>query len=132
MMFSFTWLETERLHNEYRAIDLTREIRHVKEAIGQLRSERHRLSRLDRMEKEAPELHLVEAKPGQIKIVSVDREKLHALLTSHPASPESEGVHTRSAYLDLDEAGHDHQDAALNGEMARSGNAAPPVNQQPF
>ncbi len=101
MLFCFTWLETERLHNEYRAIELTREIRRVKDDIDRLRGERHRLSRLDRMHQAAPRLQLVEPKPGQIEIVSIEGDSLRALLSTPVETPVRR---TRSAYLNLESA----------------------------
>jgi hypothetical protein len=99
-LFVFTWLHTQRLQNEYRANELSREIRLVDERIGDLRGERYDLGRLQRMDAEAPEHALVEARPGQIRIVKVTREELAALEGERVPVPERTRV-TRSAVIHL-------------------------------
>jgi len=73
-LFSFTWLESARLKNEYRAIELSREIQEVKDEVARLCKERHDLGRLERMNEAAPVLELHEPAPGQVLIVKVSEE----------------------------------------------------------
>lgn len=116
LLFCFTWLETERLHNEYRAIELTREIRRVKDHIDELDSQRHRLSRFERMQQAAPELKLIEPTPGQIETISIEIDTLRALLSTPIETPARR---TRSAYLNLNDA--PRPSAAMAGdELAKS------------
>lgn len=99
-LFVFTWLHTQRLHNEYRANELAREIRRVNDRIGDLRGERYDLGRLERMEAAAPEHALTEPRPGQIRILKVTREEMAALEQDRVDMPERTRV-TRSAFIRL-------------------------------
>ena len=101
-LFVFTWLHTQRLHNEYRANELAREIKRVNDRIGDLRGERYDLGRLERMDAAAPEHALTEPRPGQVEIVSVTREELAALGRDRVPVPERTRV-TRSAVIRLDD-----------------------------
>lgn len=69
MFVSFTWLHTQRLRNEYRAIELKAEIQHTKERIVELRGKGYQLGSMERMEDAAPQHALVEARPGQIQVI---------------------------------------------------------------
>ena len=103
-LFVFTWLHTQRLHNNYRANELAREIERVNDRIGDLRGERYDLSRLERLDAKAAssEHGLVPPRPGQVEILSVTREELAALERDRVAVPERTHV-TRSALIRLDD-----------------------------
>lgn len=99
--FVFTWMHAQRLHNEYRAIELTAEIDRVKDRIAGLRGERYRLGRMERISEAAPQHALVEPRPGQVKVVQASVEDLRRMAAvkepaSKPAKP------TRSVVLILD------------------------------
>lgn len=101
LMFLFTWLERQRLNNEYRAQELTEEISEVKARMRKLHEQRHHLNRMERMEHEAPLLDLVEADPGQIILI---RAKNEGQILAPSPSREAERVRTaltRSATLFL-------------------------------
>ncbi len=99
-LFVFTWLHTQRLHNEYRANELAREIRRVNDRIGDLRGERYDLGRLERMDAAAPQHELTEPRPGQVKVLNVTREELAALDRDRVPIAERTRV-TRSAFIRL-------------------------------
>lgn len=69
VMFLFTWLEVERLNNEYRAQELAGEIIGVKAGIAKLQEQSAHLERMERMAQEAPSLSLTEPDPHQIVII---------------------------------------------------------------
>jgi hypothetical protein len=97
----FTWLHTQRLKNEYRANELAREIDRVNDRIGDLRGARYDLGRLERMDAEAPELALVEPRPGQVRILKVTAEELASLEADRVEVPERPRV-TRSVVVRVD------------------------------
>lgn len=99
--FVFTWLHAQRLHNEYRAIELAAEIDRVKDRIAGLRGERYRLGRMERISEAAPQHALVEPKPGQVKVVQANAEDLKRT-TVAKESPPKPAKPTRSVVLILD------------------------------
>ena len=74
VFFGFAWLEAERLKNEYRASGITEEIWEVRASIRKLREQRHYLNRMERMERHAPSLELIEANPDQIILIEATAE----------------------------------------------------------
>jgi hypothetical protein len=101
IFFEFTWLHAQRLHNEYRAIELTAEIDRVKDRIANLRGERYRLGRMERISEAAPEHDLVEPRPGQVQVMRATQEdaKTFAMAAQAPSKPARP---TRSVVLILD------------------------------
>lgn len=73
---TFTWLHSQILRNEYRAIDLANEIDRVNNRIAELRGERYQLGRMKRMNEKAADAALIEPKPGQIETVRAKSEDL--------------------------------------------------------
>ena len=119
VMFLFAWLEGQRLDNEYRAQDLTEEILEVKAKIEKLREQGYHLNRLKRMEKEAPDLFLREADPGQIVIIRGElRVETPASTNSHYAERRP-GPSRRSVVLRLGAADGGSVVMRLQLEVAR-------------
>jgi hypothetical protein len=98
-LFAFTWLESARLKNEYRAIELSREIDRIKDELARLNEERHDLGRLKRMNEAAPDLELSEPEPGQVVIVGVSAATDQAFVEDAPSVPEK--PRTRSVRIAL-------------------------------
>jgi len=108
LMFLFTWLETQRLNNEYRAQGLTEEISEVKGRIQKLREQSHHLNsfaEMERMEHEAPSLNLVEPNPGQIVLIRVKREDRMLVRTLTRVGDLDRRPPTRSTVISLDPLG---------------------------
>lgn len=99
--FVSTWLHAQRLHSEYRAIELSAEIDRVKDRIANLRGERYRLGRMERISEAAPDHDLVEPKPGQVQLVQANPDDLKPFAVA--AQPSSKPARaTRSVVLILD------------------------------
>lgn len=101
LYFSFTWLETQRLRNEYRANELTREIRRVKVDIEKLHVQRQHLNRMDRLDEKAPELNLKVARPDQKVVIQVTPEDLAAVRNTNPQSTVASRAPARSVIFTL-------------------------------
>lgn len=99
--FVFTWLHAQRLHNEYRAIEIAAEIDRVKDRIAGLRGERYRLGRMERISEAAPQHALVEPRPGQVKVVQADADELRRIAAAREPAPKPARP-TRSVVLILD------------------------------
>lgn len=69
ILFSEAWLQTNILRNNYRIHELTLEQRALEVEIKELSDGRNRLSRIERIDAQAPRLGLVKPLPGQKRIV---------------------------------------------------------------
>ena len=119
LMFVFTWLETQRLDNEYVAQELTEEISEVKARIRKLYEQRHHLNRLERMEHEAPSLDLIEPNPGQIILIRVKNEG-RILAPSRSREADRVGTKaTRSVVLSLGPLDSEGQVTILRDKVER-------------
>lgn len=99
--FVFTWLHAQRLHNEYRAIELSSEIDRVKDRIETLRGERFRLGRMERISEAAPQHALIEPKPGQVTVLQPTANDFKTFaVAAQPMTKEPRP--TRSVVLILD------------------------------
>jgi len=72
LLLVFFKLETHRLHNEYRTVQLIGEIRAIETEIALLRDMNRDRNRMERMEEASPILKLREPNPNQIKVLSDD------------------------------------------------------------
>jgi hypothetical protein len=126
--FVFAWLHTQRLRNEYHAIELTAEIRHTKDRIAELRGKGYQLGSMERMEDVAPQHALVEARPGQIQVIRPTEADLIAFeaASQPPAAPARP---TRSVIVLLEAPAAGGAEATPDSAMAQVGpaqNAGPP------
>jgi hypothetical protein len=121
-MFVFTWLNTQRLRNEYRANRLVSEIERINDRIGDLRGAGYDLGSLERMEEAAPQHALVDPRPGQIQTLRVTPGELTALYRDSIETPAASRM-TRSVVIRLDGPGAAGGPAGQDKAVARG---APP------
>lgn len=122
LMFLFTWLETQRLNNEYRAQDLTQEISEVKARMQKLREQIHHLNsfaEMERMERKAPSLDLIEPNPGQIVPIRVKRRGQILSRVSSRGEELTGRAPTRSAVISLAPSNGDPNVTILQEEVER-------------
>jgi hypothetical protein len=117
--FVSTWLHAQRLHNEYRAIELTAEIDRVKDRIADLYGERYRLERMDRISEVAPQHALIQRKPGQVQVLQAGPEDIRAFaIAARP--PVKPARSTRSVVLILDVPVPQTEETAPETAMAQT------------
>ncbi len=99
MFFSEAWLQTNILRNNYKVYELTLEQRALETEIKALSDGRSRLSRIERIDSQAPQMGLIKPLPGQRRIL---RETV-VLALSNPALEEQDaGGPTRLAMSNPD------------------------------
>ncbi len=69
IVFFETWMRTQILTSEYEMNVLSNRTRELRQQTDELQDERFHLRRMERIDAAAPELSLVEPKPGQIVLV---------------------------------------------------------------
>ena len=120
----FTWLHSQVLRNEYRSIELTAEIGRVKDRLAELRGERYRLGRMERMNEKAPKQELIEPEPGQIQIVRAAAEDMK--IFEMPARPRAvTAPATRSVVMILGTLAADRPSRVPEAAMAQT---SPPAD----
>lgn len=102
VFFLFTWLEAQRLKNEYRANALVSEIWEVRARIQKLQEQSHYLNRMERMDRQAPSLELIEANPDQIVLVRAGEERVHTPKTNVKDARARTARPTRTVIFDFD------------------------------
>lgn len=118
LMFLFSWLETERLANEYRAQDLLVAIKEVKKSSAKLREQRHQLKSMEQLEQKAPSLALIVAEPGQVIIIRGEAREAAWPSRSRTAASD-EAAPTRSVVFHLLPSIHGEADTTLQHEVAK-------------
>jgi hypothetical protein len=94
MFFTEAWLQTNILRNNYKVHELTLEQRALETSIKELSDGRSHLSRIERIDSQAPRLGLIKPLPGQRRIL---RETV-VLASSNPLLEEQDaGAPTRLA-----------------------------------
>ena len=71
VLFGETWLQMQRLNNDYAAAAINRELQDLRNRIDRLVAEEARLEAMERINAKAPDLGLVEPVAEQIQIVRV-------------------------------------------------------------
>lgn len=113
--FSETWLQTQVLTLQYRANQLSYQIRDVEGSLDSLQDERRDLVRIDRITAKAPELGLVVPNPGQLEFI-LDPDA-PALLETEPSPIAS--------VIDLPEGAPDQRSARWNSSATLSTTSRP-------
>jgi len=75
VLFCETWWRTTLLGNEYLERSFQLQDRDLRRAIENLRAEEAELVPMERIDREAPVLGLVRAKPGQVKVIRADSDE---------------------------------------------------------
>ena len=101
ILFSEAWLQTNILRNHYKIQELTVEQRALEAEIKELSDGRDRLSRMERIDAQAPRLNLVKPLPGQKIVIngSTAYARADSTLEGYGGSAITDGTPVRLAML---------------------------------